>query len=306
MNGTRTSLFTCLTAVIFGLAVGSESAFAEPPPVIPIQGILSDSLGAPIDESVSIVFTIYSGAAPLFTEQSTVNVERGSFTHYLGSVSPLQMSLFQNHTDLSLGIKVGSDSELSPRIELGSVPYAAMATNASNAMTLDGHSPDDFMAASTFLSGLSQSSIEGIARGVCYDTPDQLHAVLDERYYRNVTELRAALDSVYVNNGATNSITTAMIQNGAVNRSKLHGTTQIFRITSSHCDAPSGTLWAFGTCMANQNNADSCPQCSVSLTKARDCSGGCTCVTSSLTGDGTMRPNYPSCTNASAGFAVNP
>jgi len=55
-------------------------------------------------------------------------VEDGLFHVLLGSTNPIPVSLLANNSTLWLGIKVGSDSEMTPREQIASVPYAMIAS----------------------------------------------------------------------------------------------------------------------------------------------------------------------------------
>jgi len=45
----------------------------------------------------------------------------------LGSLTPIPQSVIAGNSNLFLGITVGTDNEMSPRIQLGSVPFAVQA-----------------------------------------------------------------------------------------------------------------------------------------------------------------------------------
>ncbi|TXD43343.1 hypothetical protein FRC96_01935 [Lujinxingia vulgaris] len=142
-------LLTSLAAALAATALALPSALAETPALYPVQGYLTDTDGEPIDGELDIRFRLYDESEnDVFTELATVNIDNGAFTHYVGSVETLDAELFAQYTELSLGIKVGTDSEMSPRMALGSVPYAARATTAAIAdvaVALDGFNPVDFV-----------------------------------------------------------------------------------------------------------------------------------------------------------------
>ena len=137
-----------LLVVVTITTVGaSDEPDAQIPTVISYQGFLTDAGGAPIDSTVSIVFSIYatsSGGSALWTEtHGVVVVDEGLFNVLLGAEgSPL------SPTDLNgeryLGIKVGSDPEMRPRQRIASVAYALRSDEANNANTLDGMDSDEF------------------------------------------------------------------------------------------------------------------------------------------------------------------
>jgi len=99
---------------------------------ISYQGRLADSSGNPVTTSgVGMQFRLYNtdtGGSPLWEESHTaVPVEDGLFHVLLGSTNPIPVSLLANNSTLWLGITVGSDSEMTPREQIASVPYAMVA-----------------------------------------------------------------------------------------------------------------------------------------------------------------------------------
>jgi len=100
---------------------------------ISYQGRLGDSAGNPVTTSgVGMQFRLYNtdtGGSPLWEESHTaVPVEDGLFHVLLGSTNPILVSLLANNSSLWLGITVGSDSEMTPREQIASVPYAMIAS----------------------------------------------------------------------------------------------------------------------------------------------------------------------------------
>lgn len=101
------------------------------------QGRLFDGAGMPVAGAPQFVFTIYAdagGVTSLWTETQTITLDSGYFSTTLGSVTALPTTLF-NGTTRYLGIKVGTDPEMSPRQPLTSVPYALIAGNATGDIT---------------------------------------------------------------------------------------------------------------------------------------------------------------------------
>ncbi len=101
---------------------------------IAYQGRLADASGDPLSDTVNMTFRLYaaaSGGAPLWEEQWTgansVQVSDGLFNVMLGSVNPIGQAVITSNNNLFLGITVGTDSEMSPRVQLGSVPFATQA-----------------------------------------------------------------------------------------------------------------------------------------------------------------------------------
>lgn len=101
---------------------------------IAYQGRLADSAGNPITDTVNMIFRLYNvaaGGVPLWTEQWTgsngVRVSDGLFNVMLGSLTPIPQSVITGHDSLSLGITMGTDDEMTPRVQLGNVPFAVQA-----------------------------------------------------------------------------------------------------------------------------------------------------------------------------------
>jgi len=91
--------------------------------VVPIQGLLTDASGNPLNGTHLVTASIYngvSGGTALCTDDDNVTVENGLFYMNMN---------FCNATDISgdqlyLGIQVGSDPEMTPRRAIYPVPYA--------------------------------------------------------------------------------------------------------------------------------------------------------------------------------------
>lgn len=92
---------------------------------ISIQGTLKSASGSSVaDGTYAVTFKLYTvetGGTALWEEDAMVEVVGGIYSHYLGSVTPLNPAHFVN--TLYLGVRVGS-YELIPRTELSYSPYA--------------------------------------------------------------------------------------------------------------------------------------------------------------------------------------
>jgi len=101
------------------------SAFAEPSTLVH-QGLLTSPGGAPLDTVVSMTFRLYNDVASptaFWTEAQTVTVTDGLYNVALGTITPFESGLSTDGT-LWLGVQVGADSEMLPRVQLRSVPFA--------------------------------------------------------------------------------------------------------------------------------------------------------------------------------------
>jgi hypothetical protein len=132
-----------LSAVLAALLLSTANAAASPPaqaptaveaqaalssPVIHYQGRLLDpSTGNPKPNGTyTMTFRLYDmaiGGTALWTEVKSVFVGNGLFSTYLGQTTPLPLTSFDGR-NLWLGIKVGADSEVTPRVALSPAPYA--------------------------------------------------------------------------------------------------------------------------------------------------------------------------------------
>ena len=122
-------------------------ASATVPRLVNYQGILNDSGGLPVDGPHSLTFKIYAdsaqGAPVLWAEvHSGVSVDDGLFNVILGGTTAIPDSLF-GATPRWMGITVDTDGEMTPRMQLTSVPWAFRAALAESSAALPSHTHDD-------------------------------------------------------------------------------------------------------------------------------------------------------------------
>ena len=113
-----------VAALALGTLVGIEPAQAAVPGTVMHQGRLFDAEGVPVDAILSVTFAIYADEddpTPLWTETVDIAFDDGYFSAQLGSISPLDDTLFDGSTRW-LGVQIGSDPEMQPRAPIGSVP----------------------------------------------------------------------------------------------------------------------------------------------------------------------------------------
>jgi hypothetical protein len=136
--------------VLAVLVVGASVSVGEVPYLFNYQGILTDSGGLPLDGQYDLTFKIYPDslvATPaLWSEQHLdVYIDDGLFNVMLGGVTALHDSLFEG-AERWLGIAVDTDSEMSPRMRITSVPWAFRAAVADTVLNVPGlaaHDHDD-------------------------------------------------------------------------------------------------------------------------------------------------------------------
>ena len=134
----RTIIFCCILVVICS---------AQSPFLVNYQGFLTDADGKALIGEQQITFLLYeklTGGEAIWQETQTVTVENGLFNVLLGSAdSTLSISHFTG--ERFLGIKIGVEDEMEPRMRLASVTHSLLATQAESAYTLDspGNGPAD-------------------------------------------------------------------------------------------------------------------------------------------------------------------
>jgi hypothetical protein len=128
--------------ILFTYLITASIVFAGVPLLINYQGYLTEEDGSPTEGPQLIKFKIYgseSGDDSLWSSGfQTLSVENGLFEYNLGSGIPLPDDLFPPDENRYLGITVGVESEISPRVRIISVPYAYQALRSdSSAMATD-------------------------------------------------------------------------------------------------------------------------------------------------------------------------
>lgn len=103
---------------------GSQMLHGQVVPTISVQGTLKDANGLSVSDGVyTVTFRLFNqetGGNPVWQEEATVEVVGGIYSHYLGSITPLNGANFAN--TLYMGLKVGN-YELNPRTLMTYAPY---------------------------------------------------------------------------------------------------------------------------------------------------------------------------------------
>ena len=129
---------TLILMVVLALAVPAladpQSPQATSTSTISYQGRLADSAGNPLTGHYNLEFRIYDvpdGGVPLWEEfwtgGNSIQVSDGLFNVMLGSIDGTLASAIEGHDQLYLGVTVGTDAEMVPRVQLGSVPFSMQA-----------------------------------------------------------------------------------------------------------------------------------------------------------------------------------
>ena len=139
---------TCTLSALVALLLVIPAASADAPAQMPLSGVLRDNAGTPVSAGAfEVEFTLYAdaeGKSPVWSESwvapdaddcdsapgSCLTVSGGVFRLMLGSINPLQASIFAQSAGLWLGMTVETDPEL-PLRPLGSTAWAMHASSAA-------------------------------------------------------------------------------------------------------------------------------------------------------------------------------
>jgi len=121
-----------LSALVALTATNGYAIQIAPPQTINYQGTLATAGKTPVTATVSMVFSLYAtdtDASVLWREiQPSVSVSKGVYSVILGSTTPIALPF---NTPYYLGVAVGTDAEMTPRLALTSSPYAFNVVNGA-------------------------------------------------------------------------------------------------------------------------------------------------------------------------------
>lgn len=113
-----------VAALLSLLAAGPSGAV---PRSIDQQGRILKSDGTPETGSLKATFALYSGEVQVWVETQLLSLDKaGFYSAALGSVTAFPEALFREGP-LFLGIAIGDEAEMTPRLPMLSVPYALVA-----------------------------------------------------------------------------------------------------------------------------------------------------------------------------------
>ena len=267
---------------VFVLVMGAlftTGAMATVPDLIPVQGVLSDDAGDPVDGATDITFSLYAfetGGTALWTDTfAGVDVVEGFFTVYLGSGDELDFAALLANAEIWMGITVAADPEMD-RFQLAAVPFAieAQVCRAVGSLTeadintnfaAAGHNHDADYAPSSHTH--AWSTITGIPAGFADGVDDvddtvvwseisgivgtsaSTVAVGNHNHDATYSPIAHNHDATYVNEGQANSITTGMITDSQV----TWGSDLSTRVT--HAWDVSGATTAIATSCTNYSGS---------------------------------------------------
>jgi len=130
----RGLLYLVIGASFFSLfTTYTQPAFATITDYINFQGKITNPDGTNLSNgSYNFVFSIYtvaSGGSNVWTESKSLTITDGLFQTNLGDTTTLPGSVNFNSNSLYLGIKVGADAEMTPRVQLTAAPQAFNSDN---------------------------------------------------------------------------------------------------------------------------------------------------------------------------------
>ena len=135
----RKHLTTRVVIIVTSCLLLAASAMTEVPTTMSYQGQLLNSSGDPVHDGVhTIRFRIYDAptkGTTLWDETQDVTSNGGTINVMLGAVVPLDPALF-SVADRWLGLTVGTDNEMTPRMKLASSPYA-ISSHQADSLTSD-------------------------------------------------------------------------------------------------------------------------------------------------------------------------
>ncbi len=120
---------------LFFVIAMSQFTSAQIPRTISYQGVLTDNIGNPKpDGDYSITFSFYEtevGGNTIWSEVKTLTANNGLFSTSLGDLTAFGVEV-KFDKPYWLGIKVGEEAELAPRIALTSAGYSFSSDIAQN------------------------------------------------------------------------------------------------------------------------------------------------------------------------------
>ncbi|HEY3415111.1 MAG TPA: tail fiber domain-containing protein [Armatimonadota bacterium] len=118
-----------LVVLSLTLSMAIEPPAGAIPTSIPIQAVVQNAAGVPVNGTRSVTFLLYEGQndiAPFWSETQTLDIQKGQLTTMLGKVTPMALPLTGS---AFLGIRIGTDPEMTPRLPMGAAPFALALPN---------------------------------------------------------------------------------------------------------------------------------------------------------------------------------
>ena len=195
---------------------------------IPYQGRLADSAGNAIDGRHSMTFRLYpaeNSASAVWAEvwdgTNQVSVQHGLFNVMLGKITPIPQTVITSNSTLWLGITVGSDAELTPRVQLGSVPYAIQALTVPDGSLTTSKLADGAVTASKLAPGLLKPTTYALTTDTTTTTTSSANIVFGTITLSETSDLHITSRLIVENDSSNNGMSINLLING-VNHD-IHG-----------------------------------------------------------------------------------
>lgn len=207
----------CALPVVAALTVAALAApaFADAPPLLPVQGTLYDVEGAPIHDTLPVEFTLYGdpdGSMPLWSDVVLVDFVDGTFTAYLGEDDPINHVIFRDYAQVFVGVAVNGDDEM-PLFGLATSPYAGFAAYCGDANTLGGQTAEDIV-----YDAMDSARVEfaPIGHRTAWASIDDVPAGFADGVDNDTQLTEAQVDAFVANNGFLTSlaVTAGLIRGG--------------------------------------------------------------------------------------------
>jgi predicted lipoprotein with Yx(FWY)xxD motif len=223
--------FIFVLLALLSLMLLISGAIGQVPQMMNYQGYLTDATGTPVpDGNYNLTFTIYdaeSGGTVLWTETNpTVAVSSGLFNVILGSVDPISLPFEKPYW---LGVKVGTEPELLPRMRLTTAAYSFRAGDANSVKGISASTipaannlfplgADAKFPAAVLPAGLPPGAHAATHNEGGSDAITVTSALIQDG---TVTTADLAENSVTGTKISDNAVTTMKIQDGSVTQAKL-------------------------------------------------------------------------------------
>jgi hypothetical protein len=239
--------FISVTSFLLVAVITVSSASASVPHLVNYQGRLTDSLGAPLDGSYNITFSLYtaaSGGSAFWTEAQQVSVSDGLFQVTFGSDAgnPLEQTDF-DPAQVWLGVAITGSPEFSPRTRFMSVPYSYQAEIAQTALSTGG--------SGWILAGNLADLETGLGQIAGYLTTEYEYGIL-----WNNTIIKAICFTPWIGGFIFQTVEPLLVEVDSFSRFRYGGVYYMKGTSSLDDDAATSTNWAWGLWTLDYNVPD--------------------------------------------------